>query len=122
MTHVTGFLTPVPDGKRDLYVASVRAAWPFLRDYSAAEVMDAGGDAVPAGMQTGFRRAVDLQWGETACFSWMISPDKEAPDRGSASLQPDLRWQARKMPFDDRRMIWSGFRPTFQVDRRRDDR
>ena len=35
MTHVAGFLQPGLDGNRDLYVASVRAALPFLRDYSA---------------------------------------------------------------------------------------
>jgi uncharacterized protein YbaA (DUF1428 family) len=35
MTHVTGFLPPVPDGNRAAYVTSLCAARPFLRDYGA---------------------------------------------------------------------------------------
>lgn len=117
MTYVAGILTPVPDGNKEAYIASARAAWPLFQEYGALEVMEAWGDEVPAGVHTDFRRAVDLQPGETVCFSWMLWPDKDSHDRCGASMQTDPRWQQMDMPFDGRRMMWGGFAPVFHMRR-----
>lgn len=115
MTYVAGFLTPVPDSNKDAYIASARAAWPLFQEYGALQMMEAWGDNVPHGQHTDFHRAVDLQPGETVCFSWMLWPDKDTHDRCGASMQTDPRWQGIDMPFDGKRMMWGGFAPVFQA-------
>ncbi len=117
MTYVAGFLLPVPDDRRDAYVESARKAWEIFRDYGAIEVMEAWGDEVPAGKQTDFRRAVDLEPGETVCFSWMLWPDKQTYKRCEASMGTDPRWRemGEDMPFDGKRMIWGSFTPVFEA-------
>jgi uncharacterized protein YbaA (DUF1428 family) len=116
MTYVAGFLIPVPDGKKEAYVESARKAWEIFREYGATEVMEAWGDEVPEGKRTDFRRAVDLQEGETVCFSWMVWPDKETFRKCEASMETDSRWQEMgEMPFDGKRMIWGSFVPVFEA-------
>ena len=115
MSYVSGYLIPVPDDKRDAYVDCARKAWEIFRDYGTIEVMEAWGDDVPEGKRTDFRRAVDLQAGETVVFSWMLWPDRATCKTCEASMETDPRWQeiGADMPFDGTRMIWGSFAPVF---------
>ena len=115
MSYVAGYLIPVPDEKRDAYVESARKAWRIFRDYGAIEIMEAWGDVVPEGKRTDFRRAVDLEAGETVVFSWMIWPDRKTYKACEDSMETDPRWQemGADMPFDGKRMIWGCFAPVF---------
>jgi len=114
MTYISGILTPVPDENKEAYVEHVRTAWPLFKEYGALHIMEAWGDDVPDGQHTDFKRAVDLQDGETVCFSWIVWADKESHDRCGASMQTDPRWQKLSMPFDGKRMVWGSFLPVFE--------
>lgn len=116
MSYVAGFLIPVPDGNREAYLESARKAWPIFRDYGALEIMEAWGDEVPEGERTDFRRAVQLEAGESVVFAWMIWPDRETYKRCEASMETDPRWKemGEEMPFDGKRMIWGTFAPLFR--------
>ncbi|PZX14908.1 uncharacterized protein YbaA (DUF1428 family) [Palleronia aestuarii] len=114
MSYVAGFLTPVPNDRKEEYIESARKSWPIFKDYGALHHMEAWGDEVPDGTRTDFKRAVDLKPDETVCFAWIIWPDKEAYDRCGASMQSDPRWQDMDMPFDGKRMMWGGFAPIFE--------
>ncbi len=50
---------------------------------------------------------------ETAVFSWIEWPSKEARDAGWKKIMDDPRMQpgANPMPFDGKRMIYGGFAP-----------
>ena len=113
MSYISGFLTPVEDGKKDEYIASAREAWPLFREYGATRQLEGWGDDVPEGKQTDFRRAVDLKDGETVVFSWIEWPDKATADKCYAAMESDERFQNLPMPFDGKRMVWGGFAPIF---------
>lgn len=115
MTYISGFVTPVPNGNKDAYVASARKAWPLFKDYGALQQVEAWGDMVPDGKVTDFKRAVDLKEGETVAFAWVLWPDKATADKCVASMETDARWQQMDMPFDGKRMIFGGFETIFEA-------
>lgn len=117
MTYVSGFVTPVPDDKREAYVASARAAWDLFREYGALHQMEAWGDNVPEGKQTDFRRSVALREGESVVLGWILWPDRETADRCEAAMRTDSRFSELAMPFDGSRMIFGGFATIYQASR-----
>ena len=68
------------------------------------------GDDVPAGKQTDFLRAVDLQEDETVVFCWMTWPNKEIRNKAYAAMESQGA-ESMDMPFDGRRMVYGGFVP-----------
>lgn len=114
MTYISGFVTPVPNDRRDAFIASARAAWAIFSDYGALEVTEVWGTDVPAGKQTDFARAVALKDGESVVFSWIRWPDKETSDACTAAMDTDPRFADLDMPFDGSRTIVGGFTPAFE--------
>lgn len=118
MTFIDGFVTPVPDARKDEYIAMARAAWPIFKDYGATALWECWGAEVPEGKLTSFPMAVKLEPGETVVFSWIAWADKADRDRCHASMEQDPRWKEAcgpEMPFDGKRMIFGGFVPVFSA-------
>jgi uncharacterized protein YbaA (DUF1428 family) len=115
MAYVDGFLIPVPHARKDEYTAHEEKWWPWFRDHGATGMTVCWGDDVPAGKQTDFRRAVDLQEGETVVFAWMIWPDKATRDKAFAGMMEDADMGMSEMPFDGKRMVYGGFTPIVEV-------
>ena len=114
MAYVDGFLIPVPDARKDEYRAHEAQWWPWFEQRGASSLTVCWGDDVPAGTQTDFRRAVDLQPGETVVLAWMVWPDKATRDNAfKAILETDM--SAVTMPFDAKRMIYGGFAPLLSL-------
>ncbi len=111
--YVDGCLTPVSATQRDAYIAFAAESAQVFRDHGALRVVEGWGDDVPAGKHTDYARAVDLQDGEVACYSWIEWPSKDARNRGWQAVMADPRMVDREMPFDGRRMIYGGFLPIF---------
>lgn len=110
MPYVDGFVLPVPSDRKAEYL-EFSAFWaPKFRDWGALAQYECWGDDVPEGQVTDFRRAVDLQLGETVVFAWNIWPDKDTRDAAWARMreEPDVA-----IPFDGKRMIMGGFDPIF---------
>jgi uncharacterized protein YbaA (DUF1428 family) len=114
--YIDGFLIPVRDGDRDTYRDHELYWWPKFREMGAQNLVAAWGDDVPAGNHTDFRRAVDLQPGESVVFCWMTWPDKGTRDRAHAAMMQDPEMEGIEMPFDGKRMVYGGFEPLLQVD------
>lgn len=115
MAYVDGFLIPVPDSRKEEYRAHEEKWWPWFRDHGATSMTVCWGDDVPSGKQTDFRRAVDLQEGETVVFAWMVWPDKATRDRAFADMMQDGEMGMAEMPFDGKRMVYGGFAPLVEV-------
>lgn len=115
MSYVDGFLIPVSDSRKEEYRAHEEKWWPSFRDKGAQSMTVCWGDDVPAGKQTDFRRAVDLQEGESVVFCWMIWPDKATRDKAYADMMADPNMEGMEMPFDGKRMVWGGFQPILEV-------
>ena len=114
MAYIDGFLIPVQQSRKEEYLAQARAAAPIFLDLGATRVVETWGDDLKPGKQTDFFRAVAAAEGETVVFSWIEYPDKATRDEAGARMMDDPRFAALgEMPFDGKRMIFSGFAPIF---------
>ena len=114
MAYIDGFLIPVPEEKKDAYLAQARAAAPLFKDLGATRIVETWGDDLTHGKQTDFYRAVAAEDGESVVFSWIEYPDKATRDEANRKMMEDKRFEALgEMPFDGKRMIFSGFAPIF---------
>lgn len=111
--YVDGCLTPVAASDREAYIAFAAESARVFRDHGALRVVEGWGDDVPAGRHTDYARAVDLQPGEVACYSWIEWPSRDARDGGWQAVMTDPRMADRIMPFDGKRMVYGGFLPIF---------
>nr|WP_242118499.1 DUF1428 domain-containing protein [Sphingomonas sp. JXJ CY 53] len=111
--YVDGCLTPVRSEDRAAYLAFSAESAQVFRDHGALRVVEGWGDDVPPGKHTDYARAVDLQPGEIACYSWIEWPSKDARDAGWQAVMADPRMADREMPCDGRRMVYGGFTPIF---------
>ena len=117
MAYIDGFLVPVPIARKDEYLALARASAPIFKDLGATRIVDTWGDDLIDGKVTDFRKAVAAGDGENVVFSWIEYPDKAARDEANRRMMEDERFKALgEMPFDGKRMIFSGFAPIFDSD------
>lgn len=113
--YIDGFLIPVRNADRETYRAHEARWWGEFKALGALSLVAGWGDEVPAGKQTDFRRAVDLQEGESVVLCWMTWPDKATRDKAFAAMEtrsatdPEMKPEA--MPFDGKRMVFGGFLP-----------
>lgn len=114
MAYVEGFLIPVPTAKKDAYLAQSRAMAPIMTDVGATRMVECWGDDVSHGEVTDFYRAVAAKEGESVVLSWIEYPDKATRDAANQKMVADPRFaEMGEMPFDGKRMIFSGFVPIF---------
>lgn len=114
MTYVEGFLVPVPTEKKDAYFKMARECWPIFKDLGVTRQVECWGDDLMKGEHTDFYRAVAAKGDENVVFSWMEYPDKQTRDDANKRMMEDERFkELGEMPFDGKRMIFSGFTREF---------
>ena len=106
MTYVEGFLTPVPTANKD-----ANGAVDLFKSLGATRFVETWGDDVPDGKLNDLKKSVALEDGETVLFSWLEYPDKATRDAANEKMMSDpaMAEMGKDMPFDARRMIFSGF-------------
>ena len=117
MSYVDGFLTPVPDARREEYRQHAADFAPIFKEYVATQVMECWGDDVPEGKVTSFPMAVKREPGESVVFSWVTWPSKAVRDAAWEKIMADPRMpqDMSKMPFDGKRMMYGGFSPIVEL-------
>jgi uncharacterized protein YbaA (DUF1428 family) len=116
MSYIDGFLLAVPTANKDTYRQHAEAALPLFREFGATRMVEGWGDDVPRGKLNDLHGAVQATEDETVVFSWIEYPDKAARDAAGAKMMSDPRMeQLGAMPFDGKRMIYSGFEQAFEV-------
>ncbi len=115
MPYIDGFVVPVPRQRKDEYVELARKAWPLFREFGMTRQVECWGDDLMKGEITDFFRAVKAADDETVVFSWCEYPDRQTRDEANRKMQEDPRMaeMGNEMPFDGKRMIFSGFVPVF---------
>jgi len=118
MSYVDGYVLAVAKkGKADyIKLAEVSAA--VFKDHGALSVVENWADDVPDGTLTSLPMAVKCEAEEDVVFSWIVWPSKEVRDAGNKAAMTDPRlqnWDINKMPFDGKRMIFSGFKTIVEV-------
>ncbi len=111
MTYFEGFVVPVPEANRDAYLKHASEAAPMFQDLGIKRVVEAWDSDIPEGKVTDFRKAVDAKPDEKVVFSWFEYPDRATRDSANEKMRNDPRMKemGSSMPFDGKRMIFSGF-------------
>ena len=100
---------PVPTANKAAYLEHSRTSTIVFKEYGATRVTETWGEDVPDGKVTDFKKAVQLQPGETVAVGWITWPDKATRDAAWKTLMTDARLSSTEMPFDGKRMIFAGF-------------
>jgi uncharacterized protein YbaA (DUF1428 family) len=115
MSYVDGFIVPVPNDKRDDYLALARRAALRFKELGALEIVECWGDDVPKGTLTSFPLAVKCTDQETVVFSWIRWPSRDVRDAAHKIMMDDPEFSAATMPFDGKRLIFGGFNVLLQA-------
>jgi uncharacterized protein YbaA (DUF1428 family) len=116
MAYVDGFVIPVPQAKREIYIKFAREMDAIWKEHGALSVTECWGDDVPEGKVTSFPMAVKLEPGEAVVFSWVTWPSRAARDEGNQKVMADPRMQTgRETPFDGKRLIFGGFETVVEL-------
>ncbi len=123
MSYIDGFVIACLEANKQKFIDHAAKADPMFLEMGALRVVECWGDDVPRGQLTDFYMAVKAEPGEAVLFSWIEWPDKATRDAAMAKLMdpgfkdPRMDPANNPMPFDGKRMIFSGFVPV--VDLRR---
>ena len=109
--YTDGFVVPVPEDKRDAYIALAEKMAKSFRSNGAKRVVEAIASDVDHGKVTDFYRAVKAEDKETIVFSFIEWPDKDTRDAAWKNLMENDPAPNEPMPFDGKRMFWGGFDP-----------
>lgn len=117
MPYVDGFLIPVPNARKDAYFDMARKAAPIFKEMGATRVVECWGDDVMKGKHTDFFMATKAEADENIVFSWIEYPDRATRDKANEGIQNHEAFaDMGDMPFDGKRMIFSGFVPIVDTD------
>lgn len=114
MTYIDAFLLAVPSDQQQAYVDHAHRGADYLRSLGAVQQIECWGDDVPHGKVTDMHRAVLAQADESIVFAWITYRDKAARDAANARMMSgdaEVMAAMGDMPFDGKRMIFSGFAP-----------
>jgi uncharacterized protein YbaA (DUF1428 family) len=115
---IDGFVIPVPADNAAAYRKQAEGGAPIFRDLGASRVVECWADDVERGKLTDFFGAVRAEPDEAIVFSWIEYPDKATRDDAGARMMDDPRFAALgEMPFDGKRMIFSGFAPIVALEK-----
>jgi uncharacterized protein YbaA (DUF1428 family) len=113
MPYVDGFVLAIPKRNLGAYKRMARAAGKVWRELGALEFRECVADDVKPGKQTSFPQSVKLKRGEVVVFSYVVFKSRSQRDHVNAKLMKDpriLKMMAAKPIFDDKRMIYGGFK------------
>ena len=113
--YIDGFVVAVPTANKEKYRQHAESAVPIFKEFGMTRMVEAWGDDVQDGTVTDFKRAVQAKEDETVVFSWCEYPDRATRDSANEKMMSDPRMaEMGDMPFDGKRMIFSGFAPILQ--------
>ena len=114
MSYVDGFVLAVPTANIADYRKMARKAGKVWREHGALEYKECIADDVKPGKTTSFPQSVKLKADETVFFSYIVYKSRKDRDRINKKVMADPRLKemmdAKKLPFDGKRMIWGGFK------------
>ncbi len=111
--YVDGFILPIPKRNRAKYLKMARAGSRLWIKHGALQYFECAADDVAIGKLTSFPRAVKLQAGEEAWFSFIVYKSRKHRDQVNAKVMSDpwmKKYDPKNVPFDGKRMIYGGFK------------
>jgi uncharacterized protein YbaA (DUF1428 family) len=112
--YVDGFVIPVPKKNVQKYRRMAQKAGKVWREHGALEFRECVGDDLRVKGMVPFTRPARAKPGETVFFSWIVFKSRAHRDRVNAKVMKDKRlakmMDPKAMPFDDKRMVYGGFK------------
>ena len=110
--YVNGYIIPVPEKKKEVFIAAMKVFVEVAKDFGAIEIFENWELEVPDGETTDYRKAVKALPGEKIVFSWVVWPNRETGAVAHRGMWTDPRMESiEEMPIDSNRMILGGFEP-----------
>ena len=113
MAYVDGFVLPLPTANIERYREVATRCGEIWREHGALQFRECIAEDVKPGKLTSFPQSVNLEQGETVIFSWIVYPSRAKRDEVNEKVMKDPRMadfmKGTDMPFDGKRMIYSGF-------------
>jgi uncharacterized protein YbaA (DUF1428 family) len=116
--YVDGYVLPVPKKKLDAYRRIAAKAGKVWREHGALEYLECVGDDLNIKGVVSFTKLVKPKPGETVVFSFVVFKSRAHRDRVNAKVMKDPRlanMAPDAMPFDMKRMTYSGFKAIVDV-------
>lgn len=112
MAYVDGFIVAVPKKNLDAYRKMAKLAAKVWREHGATNYKECVADDAPMGKITSFPRSVKQKPDETVIFAWVEYKSRAHRDRvlKKVMADPRMKMDAKKAPFDAKRMIYGGFK------------
>jgi uncharacterized protein YbaA (DUF1428 family) len=114
MPYVDGFVIPVSRRQLATYRRIARLAGKVWMENGALEYRECVGDDLKQPFGIPFPRLARLKAGEVVLFSFIVYKSRAARDRINKRVMKDPRilklMEPGKMPFDDKRMTYGGFK------------
>ena len=111
MSHVDGFVLPVPKKSLAVYRRMARKAGTIWREHGALEYRKCVVEDLNVKFGVPFTRAVKMKPGDTVVFAWIVFKSRSHRDRVNAKVMkhPRLAMDPAAMPVDIKRMVYGGF-------------
>jgi uncharacterized protein YbaA (DUF1428 family) len=112
MKYVDGYVLPVPKKNLKAYIRMARMGEKLWRKYAALDYKECVGDDLKTKWGTSFPRMMKLKPGETVVFSYIVFKSRAHRDRVNAKVMKEMEKMSepKEMPFDVKRMLYSGFK------------
>lgn len=112
--YVDGFVLPVKKENVEKYRALAQKAGEIWKEHGALDYYEAVGDDLEIEKVVSFKQIAGAQEDETVIFAWIVFESREERDRINALVMEDERLKdsmsADDVPFDVKRMAYSGFK------------
>jgi uncharacterized protein YbaA (DUF1428 family) len=111
--YVDGFVIPIPKKNMAAYRRMAQAAGKVWKEYGAIAYYECSAEDSNLKFGIPFPRLAKTKPGETVLFSWIVYRSRKHRDSVNKKVMKDPRiaamMNARKMPFDPKRMSYGGF-------------
>lgn len=111
--YTDGFLIPIPQNKLEAYRKMAADASAIWMEYGALDYKECVLEDANSEHTLPFNKGIQLEEGETVVFSWILFESRQHRDEVNAKVMADPRLQdmcnPNDMPFDPKRMLYSGF-------------
>jgi len=118
MAYVDGYVIPISKKNLPAYRKIATVAGKVWREMGAIQFFECAGDDLDGKMGLPFPKLAKLKPGETVVFSFIIYKSRAQRDAINKKIMKDpriLKLMQNKMPFDDKRMAFGGFKVLVQA-------
>lgn len=112
MKYVDGYVLAVPERNLQAYRRIAQKAGKVWKEYGALEYRECVGEDLATKWGVSFPRLLKIKPGETVVFSWIVFKSRAHRDRvnSKAMKDPRISMDQGPMPFNEKRMVYGGFK------------